>query len=311
MEKIMKNEKFIKFICVLFAALLWIYVSYQENPSMSKTVNKVPLVITGEQALKENGLSVYSVSQQSVNVKVTAKRLSLPKLTNKTLTATINVSAITKSGKYTIPATVTLPGNSEASFYVKSKDITVIVEPIETKLHSVEAQIAKSKDSSIIVKSHTLSSETVSVSAPKSLMNEIDHIATEEIIPQSGGGSQTAKLVVYAKNGKILEGAECNPSQVTVGYSVYDVRTVPVVIKTISGEKYDLDSIVGKITDWTKTITLTNSVISDITVTGIWSLFSSDSRNIVKSYLKSKYPNGTDKDGNVFCPYLCNVQKLK
>lgn len=83
------------------------------------------------------------------------------------------------------------------------------------------------------------------------------------------------------------------------------------VAKICSGEKYDLDSIVGQITDWTKTITLTNSVISDITVTGIWSLFSPDSRNIVKSYLKSKYPNGTDKDGNVFCPYLCNVQKLK
>ena len=240
MEKIMKNERFIKVICILFAALLWIYVSYQENPSMSKTVNKVPLVITGEQALKENGLSVFSVSQQSVNVKVTAKRLSLPKLTNKTLSATINVSGITKSGKYTIPATVTLPGNSEASFYVKSKDITVIVEPIETKVHSVEAQIAKSKDSSVIVKSYTLSAETVSVSAPKSLMNEIGHISTEEIMPQSGGGSQTVKLIVYAKNGKILEGAECVPSQVTIDYFMYDVKKVPVVLKTTSGEKIPL-----------------------------------------------------------------------
>ena len=35
----------------------------------------VPLAIAGEQALKENGFSVYSVSEKSVNVSVTAKRL--------------------------------------------------------------------------------------------------------------------------------------------------------------------------------------------------------------------------------------------
>ena len=58
MEKMMQNKKVIKIICIVLAALLWIYVSYQENPSMTKTVRNVPVSISGEQTLKTNGFSV-------------------------------------------------------------------------------------------------------------------------------------------------------------------------------------------------------------------------------------------------------------
>ena len=122
MEKVMQNKKVIKIICLALAVLLWVYVSYQENPSMTKTVKNVPLVIVGEQALKESGFSVYSVSEKSVNVKATANRLSLARITNKTISASINVSSIKKAGTHTVPATVTSSISSNASCYVKTSN---------------------------------------------------------------------------------------------------------------------------------------------------------------------------------------------
>ncbi|MEE0869423.1 MAG: hypothetical protein U0L70_06490, partial [Ruminococcus sp.] len=94
MEKVAREKLVVKIICVALATILWFYVSYQENPSMTKTVRNVPLAISGEQALKENGFSVYSISEKSVDVSVSAKRLSLSRLSNRTLSAVINVSSI-------------------------------------------------------------------------------------------------------------------------------------------------------------------------------------------------------------------------
>ena len=245
MEKIIHDKRVLKILCVVLATILWFFVSYQENPSMTKTVKNVPISIVGEQALKENGLSVYSVSQQSVNVKVTSKRLSLARMTNKTLSASINVSSIKESGKHIIPATdsiVSSPSSansgvsSSASYYVKGADITVIVEPLMKGSFPVELSFAPSPNTSLVLRTGTVSPDNVTVKAPKSIINEIASIKTAEVVPDGKSTEQSVNLVAYAKNGKILEGIEFEPAQVKVSYSLYDTKTLPIVLKTASGD---------------------------------------------------------------------------
>ncbi len=240
MEKITQNKLAVKIICVALSVILWLYVSYQENPSMSKTVRNVPLAISGEQALKESGFSIYSISEKSVDVKITAKRLTLARLSNRTVSAVINVSAIKDSGTYTIPATVSSSLTSNAAYYVKGKDIKIVVEPIKKNTYTVEADIAAAQDTSVVLSSHELSEKRVTVSAPESIIKEIASVKTEQIIPDKNGKEQVAKLLVYGKNGKVLEGAECTPAQVTVKYSFHDVKAVPVVLKTTGGKTIPL-----------------------------------------------------------------------
>lgn len=242
MEKIAREKLVVKIICVALAAILWFYVSYQENPSMTKTVRNVPLVITGTQALKENGFSVYSISEKSVDVSVSAKRLSLARLTNRTLSAVINVSSIKEKGTYVLPAAIDSAVNSNATFYVKGKDIKVIIEPIETGKFTVEADIADSHDTSVILKSCELSAEEVTVSAPQSVMKEIGSVKTEEITPDKNKNEHSAKLLVYGKDGKILDGAECSPAEIEVSCSFHSVKTVPVVLKATNGKTFTLPS---------------------------------------------------------------------
>ncbi len=242
MEKIIRSKLAVKIVCVALATILWLYVSYQENPSMTKTVRNVPLAISGEQALKENGFSVYSISEKSIDVKVTAKRLSLARLSNRTMSAVINVSSIKKEGTYVLPATVSSAVNSNATYYVKGKDIKVVIEPIKTGTYTIEADITSSTDTSVILKSHELSAKKVSVSAPESVMKEIGSVRTEQITTDKNTKEQTARLIVYGKNGKILEGAECTPAEVKVTYSFHKVKTVPVVLKATSGKTFSLPS---------------------------------------------------------------------
>lgn len=242
MEKIAREKLLVKIVCVALSAILWFYVSYQENPSMTKTVRNVPLVISGEQALKESGFSVYSISEKSVDVSVNAKRLSLVRLSNRTLSAVINVSSIKESGTYVLPATVSSAINSNATFYVKGKDIKVVIEPIQTAKYTVEADIASSTDASVILKSHELNTKEVTVSAPKSIMNEIASVRTEQFAPEKNSREKTVKLIAYGKNGKILEGAEFSPAEVKVSYTFHTVKTVPVVLTATNGKTFSLSA---------------------------------------------------------------------
>lgn len=242
MEKIKRDKLVSKIICTVLAIILWFYVSYQENPNMTKTIKNVPLTLIGEQALKENGFSVYSLSEKSVNVSASAKRLTLGRINNKNLTAAVNVSSIKSSGEYVIPATVSSSVNTTASFFVKSKDIKVVIEPIVTRSYRIEPVISDTGDSSLIVRSTELSSKMVTVSAPQSIIKEISAVKTEPVIPDDPEETQKEDvgLTVFAKNGTKLEGAECIPSTVDVTYSFYDVKTVPVVMKLNDGSIYEL-----------------------------------------------------------------------
>ena len=240
MEKVAREKLLSKIICVALAIILWTYVSYQENPSMNKTVKNVPLVISGAPALKESGFSVYALSEQSVDVKVTAKRLNLARLTNRTLSAVINVSSIKKAGTYTLPATITSAVNSNATFYVKGKDIKVTIEPIEKDKYEVETDVQATADSLVVLDSYKLSTDEVEVSAPKSIMKEIGSVRTEPFTPEKDESEIDLKLVVYGKDGKLLEGAECAPSTVTLSYTLNSVKTVPVVLRTTSGKAFSL-----------------------------------------------------------------------
>lgn len=242
MEKIAREKLVSKIVCIALAVILWLFVSYQENPSMTKTVRNVPIVISGEQALKEKGFSVYETNVTSVDVSVNGKRSTLARLTNRTLTAVINVSSIKESGTHTLPATVSAAVNSNATYYVKGKDIKVVIEPIESATYRIEADILNPADTSIILNSYELSKQKVKVSAPRSIIDDIATIKTEQFAPEKNTKEHTAKLIAYSKNGKALEGVQFDPAEVKVSCSFHNVKTVPVVLSATNGKTFTLPS---------------------------------------------------------------------
>lgn len=242
MEKIAREKLVSKIVCVALAFILWLFVSYQENPSMTKTVRNVPVVISGEQALKEKGFSVYETNVTSVDVSVNGKRSTLARLNNRTLTAVINVSSIKESGTHTVPATVSAAVNSNATYYVKGKDIKVVIEPIKSATYKIEADILNPTDTSIILNSYELSKEKVKVLAPRSIIDDIATIRTEQFVPEKGTKDYTARLIAYSKNGKVLEGVQFEPAEVKVSYTFHSVKTVPVVLSATNGKTFSLPS---------------------------------------------------------------------
>jgi len=241
MEKITRDKLVVKIVCTALATILWFYVSYLENPSMSKTVKNVPVVITGGQALKEKDLAVYS-NKETVDVKVTGKRMNIARLNNRNLKAMVNVSSINKSGTHLLPAVVEPDVNADATFYVKNRNIKFVIEPRTSSEFKIEANLTEIRDKSLILDDYELSTQKVTVSAPESVMKDIGYVKTEEFSPDKENPETTLRLVVYGKDGTQLEGAECNPSEVKVSCSFHTIKTVPIVLKATNGKTYSLPS---------------------------------------------------------------------
>jgi len=76
------------------------------------------------------------------------------------------------------------------------------------------------------------------------------------------------------------------------------------------GKNYDTKFIIQAISDWSNSLTPQNSIAYSCSVAGIWELFSDDAAEVVKQYMKEKYPNKTDGKGNIICPYLYDIQAI-
>ena len=139
-----------------------------------------------------------------------------------------------------LPATINSAISSNASYYVKGKDISVVIEPIESKNFTVEADINVPDNMSDIFDLYSMNTDEVKVSAPKSILKEIASVKTEPFSPDSDSRNENIRLIAYGKNGKALEGVECSPGEVKVSYTFRSEKTVPVVLKTSDGGEFNL-----------------------------------------------------------------------
>lgn len=100
-------------------------------------------------------------------------------------------------------------------------------------------------------------------------------------------------------------------SKLTIAVNGGELKTLNDLIaalRSITSDKgLDAKMMMDAIVAWSDSVTVGNGVIINITVAGIWDLFSDDAADEVKAYFKEKYPNN-GKDGS--CPYLYNIQAL-
>lgn len=241
MEKIEREKLITKIICITLAVILWFYVSYYENPIMTKTVRNVAVKVDNEQtkALRERGLSVYSLSEEKVDVGVSTQRLNLAKVTNKSLSAYVNVSSIEKSGTYYLPAIVLCDVNVNATYYVKSENIKVVVEPIISGAFKVEPDI---ESTYVAYDTFELDTDEVVISAPESIFDKIGAVKTKTIKLEDETESITKELVIYDKDDNPMDSKSigCSPKKVDVKFKYLSKKSVSVALKTSNGSKHKL-----------------------------------------------------------------------
>ncbi len=170
-------------LCVfslLCSLLLWVYVTSTEKNDYTETFNGVKVVFDGESIMRESrGLVITSRGVTSVKVSITGDRRTISKLDAADLTAVIDLSSISSSGRYTNSSyKIAFPtGIDSSTLEVTSKipeSITFEVDKLSTKTVPVEGVFNGSVAEGYSAEPLEFEPNSVKISGPQSSIEKVE-----------------------------------------------------------------------------------------------------------------------------------------
>lgn len=229
-----------KLLSIAIAAIMWFMVINITQPVDTRSYSR-PLQMENLEALTSRGLTVGNAEElknTKITVKVKAQRTALDRLNQNPdwITASVDLSELA----YAVNGdTVALPVNVSVvqggtTYAISSKTPTVVeatVETLSSKEMPVEVKINGELESGTYLSQPILSSETVTVSGPASLVNRVvsvkAEISAEEL---QKNPEMRAQLTCYDAKGTVVKGVSTNVPEITISYSLHDMKQVPIQI---------------------------------------------------------------------------------
>lgn len=104
----LKNNKVLFVLSLLISVALWVYVMGTVDPQIEAHINNIPVKVTGQEPLKNNGISAKLDSPYEVSIVISGKRSEVNKVEKKEFIATVDVSTC-EMGKNTAPVEIKIP----------------------------------------------------------------------------------------------------------------------------------------------------------------------------------------------------------
>lgn len=225
-------------LCIFFAFFLWFYVSYNVFPSVTKPVTNIPVTIIGEDKLNERGLSAKLISDDKVDVKVTANRTKFKDINLKNAMATADVSSLPCAGDYTLKASVVFLSvpSSELDVNNAKAELRFTVKPYDSKEFPVTADIAKEPTDGYYIDSTTAKNGndmTVKVSGINEDVAKVVEVKTEKVDLSDATEDTTRNLVLIPldENGKRVESVKLSAEKIALTFKLYKQAAIPLVVK--------------------------------------------------------------------------------
>ncbi|MBR6765671.1 MAG: hypothetical protein IKM06_04215, partial [Clostridia bacterium] len=131
------NNTVLKLISLVFALLLWSFVTNSTDTQRTKTIRDVPVVLQGLEALEEKGLTLRDDIEKilpSVDVKVNVNNSDYKLLDKNVIFVSIDVSEINKDGTNSVSVVTTFSNMIDVSLAsVEPHTVNVTVDKLATK----------------------------------------------------------------------------------------------------------------------------------------------------------------------------------
>lgn len=245
--KIFFHNTFVLAFSFVVAVISWFMVSASSS-DRGVTISNVPVEVRYSAAAQEEGLQVFHMSDETVDLQVLGNNLLTTSLTASDfeVSVTLNPSSTTVTGNTLQKMTVevqAVKSNSLASYEitgVSPQEITVEYDrSLEVNL-PIESNIQYSSDSGFYAGTPILSADNVTISGPESSVSRISRVAVNYQVedPLREEASFTCPLTFYDENGQELLDISgmyltMNVESVDVSIPVIPVKTVDLVAATV------------------------------------------------------------------------------
>ena len=137
LSKIFSSRLFYIVFALLASIALWMFVEINENSTIPVVVKNIEVVFLNKELLRDRNFVISSESQPTIDLSFECSRSLSQKLTKETLSATVDLSAVTSTGVKSIIYDIVFPADvNQNQLTVTSKSvesITVIIDRLSYK----------------------------------------------------------------------------------------------------------------------------------------------------------------------------------
>ena len=219
----LRHNFWLKLVSLALAFVVWVIVVAYYNPETTNTIEGVPVTVNYEQSvLKEQGLILVTVPDETIDVKIEGRREKLALIGKDKVTAVISIASVTKPGEYDLPINVAVDGQTVTTVSQSKQTMRLKFEKAISSQFTVDV-ITKGEVAKDYVLEKVATPTVVTVSGPKSVVEKI----TES-------GVYDATIMYLDKNGEKLEDTFLTTDTVKVNISVLAEKVVPLQVELIN-----------------------------------------------------------------------------
>jgi YbbR domain-containing protein len=224
----LKKELGLKILCVILASTLWAYVKYSSTPEFAMTSEAkidVPLVFEN---ISENLTPLDAPGEVTLVIRGNSQTLSQVKPAN--FSAYINLKD-RKAGVYNLPVKVTAPPDVKIT-KTEPAIVHFSLNPLSKQIFTVNIKPDGTTSPGFVLSSITSQPESVTVSGPKKLLDEVREVrAVCDIDGADMDIVQRVKLDIVDINEKIVDDLRIEPRFVRTSIRIRPEvinRTIPI-----------------------------------------------------------------------------------
>lgn len=251
-KKILDSKILYIVLSVIISIVLWFYVTSLDGNLSTKTIEDVPIALTGVDILEERNLMITS-TVPTATVEVRATPTVLYKLNNESIRLTVNVSQITEASEYTLAYTASLPAGvsqSDVEFISgQTGNVTFTVSKFISREVEVRGKFVGTVDEYYLPGGEDefiFAPKKITVSGQANLVNQVNHVLVTvdgDKLTETVNGEYSYQLI--GVNGEPLEGLDVNCSEdvVYVTYPIWATKKIDLDVNFITGGGVSKNSI--------------------------------------------------------------------
>lgn len=247
MTQFRNSKGFYVLLSVFMATMLWMYVRQSIDPAQDGVIRNIPVVISGEHVLEDQGMTIKSIAAETVTLKVNAPLSALERMRgNQAMSVTVDVSKYSVPGEYSLNYTINYPSGVSPDDVLLNERIPAKIGVNIDKLNSATFTIQPRLEGSVAegyqAGKWSISQDTVTVSGSAEQVgrvSKVEAVLTGENLTQRTAGDVPLRLL--DKDGMVLTDLDVKLSIDTVYVSlpVVIVKSIPLTVNYISGGGVD------------------------------------------------------------------------
>lgn len=230
----LNNKRFNMILALIAAIALWAYVLGEINPESSTTVRDVPIAFTNLETLEDQGLTILSSSETTVNINISGQRTAITKADVNDFKVAADVEGL-KAGKNTVRLEISGPDDVKIE-HVNNEKIEVTIDKLAVADKPVDVHISGEIGDDKEADIGDLRTETVKVTGAKTLVDKVNSVRAtiEQDKIEETSKTFTTHLTPVDKNGIAIENLRLNVSEVKIEAVMLNKKTVRLEVPVIN-----------------------------------------------------------------------------